>query len=218
MTWRVAKSLDILLRQINSLSPNRDKSSDGSIGNEEHSARTSDHNPDTDGVVKARDFTHDPRHGIDAGALARKLVASHDDRIKYVISNGEIASGSNQDRPAWKWRPYTGKNSHTHHFHVSVKRDAAHYDDESPWRLDVTVPPIVANARPNIEVHPLLRVGNTGEQVKRLQYLLFTKGYEVTQDGEFGAKTLKAVTAFQKKGGLIADGVVGPYTWRALEE
>mgnify|MGYP001562524195 CR=1 FL=1 len=64
MSWRVAKSLDVLLAQINALSPNRDKSSDGSIGDANHSARTSDHNPDDAGVVKARDFSNDPAHGI----------------------------------------------------------------------------------------------------------------------------------------------------------
>lgn len=31
MTWRVAKSLEVLLAQINAIAPNRDKSSDGSI-------------------------------------------------------------------------------------------------------------------------------------------------------------------------------------------
>ena len=32
MVWRVAKSLNVLLDQINAIAPNRDKSSDGSIG------------------------------------------------------------------------------------------------------------------------------------------------------------------------------------------
>ena len=36
MTWRVAKSLDVLLGQINAKFPDRDKSSDGGIGDEAH--------------------------------------------------------------------------------------------------------------------------------------------------------------------------------------
>ena len=49
MTWRVAKSLLKLKEQVNQAFPDRSKDSDGTIGDEHHSARASDHNPDTDG-------------------------------------------------------------------------------------------------------------------------------------------------------------------------
>ena len=59
MAWRLARSLETLRAQINALSPNRSKASDGTIGDAAHSARTSDHNPDGGGVVRALDLTHD---------------------------------------------------------------------------------------------------------------------------------------------------------------
>jgi murein L,D-transpeptidase YcbB/YkuD len=223
MTWRTAKSLDILLRQINALSPNRDKSSDGSIGDERHASRSSDHNPwvhdaEGNGIVTARDFTNDPKHGVVSDQIAKMLVASRDDRIKYVISNGKIASGSGQSQPAWVWRKYSGANPHDHHCHVSVKPDKEHYDDDGPWQLDLAIPPVVANAKPSVTSYPVLRVGATGEDVKRLQYLLVAAGYRLRQDGDFGAGTKRAVEDFQSKHELVSDGKVGPYTWRELEE
>ena len=144
MAWRVAKSLNILLKQVNDLSPNRDRSSDGSIGDEHHATRNSDHNPwvldgDGLGIVTARDFTNDPAHGMPSQALAEALVASHDPRIKYVISNRQIASGADQDHAAWVWRPYTGSNPHDHHCHISVKSDKSHYDSEAPWRFELVI-------------------------------------------------------------------------------
>ena len=36
-------------------------------------------------------------------------------------------------------------------------------------------------------------------------------------DGDYGAETVSAVTAFQKDHGLTADGIIGPKTWKALE-
>ena len=44
MAWRVARSLDVLLGQLNALAPERSKASDGSIGDAAHASRSSDHN------------------------------------------------------------------------------------------------------------------------------------------------------------------------------
>lgn len=62
-----------------------------------------------------------------------------------------------------------------------------------------------------------LRNGNSGTQVKVLQWLLNEGGYNAgTVDGIFGANTLKAVKAYQKAKGLTVDGIVGKNTWTKL--
>ena len=132
MTWRVAKSLLHLKKQVDEAFPDRSKDSDGTIGDANHSARTSDHNPDTDGVVKAMDITHDPDNGVDSYKLAEELRASRDHRIKYIISDRKICSST---QSPWMWRRYTGSNPHDHHVHVSVLPDRRHFDDESDWDL-----------------------------------------------------------------------------------
>lgn len=134
MSWRVANSLETLRKQINAKWPNRSKASDGSIGDTKHSARKSDHNPNSAGVVCARDFTHDPKNGPDARKLAEALIASRDHRIKYIISNAQICSGPGAAHPAWVWRPYTGSNAHRKHMHISVREPAALYDARSNWK------------------------------------------------------------------------------------
>ena len=139
--WRIAKSLEVLRGQLNQMFPNRSKASDGGIGDAAHASRNSDHNPWVDlknnrGVVTARDFTHDPANGLDSGAIADRLRNSHDPRIKYIISNRRIASSTSVDgQPPWTWRPYTGKNAHNHHFHISVLPDRTKYDDETLWNF-----------------------------------------------------------------------------------
>ncbi len=61
------------------------------------------------------------------------------------------------------------------------------------------------------------REGSQGFAVRELQNLLNGKGFPVgAVDGVFGAKTKKAVMAFQRAQGLDPDGVVGPKTWAAL--
>ncbi|MDP8993787.1 MAG: hypothetical protein M3N07_02210 [Pseudomonadota bacterium] len=139
--WRVAESLETLRKQINKAAPGRSKISDGGIGDGAHRGRNSDHNPwvsdGAKGVVTARDFTHDPKGGCDAGRLAEVLRQSKDPRIKYIISNKRIASSAPKGSvPAWTWRAYTGKNPHTKHVHLSVKSDKAHYDSTAPWKID----------------------------------------------------------------------------------
>ena len=63
-----------------------------------------------------------------------------------------------------------------------------------------------------------LQAGNTGDDVRALQYLL-NHGYGYTTvavDGKFGTKTDAAVTDFQTKHGLVVDGSIGTNSWKAL--
>lgn len=73
--------------------------------------------------------------------------------------------------------------------------------------------------------NPVLRRGMKNENVRELQDLLISLGYQMTSldgktvykaDGSFGAGTERAVKKFQKDRGLEDDGVVGPATWKAL--
>jgi hypothetical protein len=59
---------------------------------------------------------------------------------------------------------------------------------------------------------PLLKRGDTGAQVRRLQTLLRM----VAPDAVFGAATQAALMAFQRRNGLTVDGIAGPGTWRVL--
>lgn len=134
MSWRVARSLLTLRDQIDEAFPDRDKASDGTIGDADHRTRDSDHNPWCgDDVVTALDITHDPEHGVDIDQLTDELQASRDTRIKYVIANGLIMSGNPGPSP-WVWRDYDGSNEHTRHFHLSVICGAG-MDDTRPWQL-----------------------------------------------------------------------------------
>ncbi len=134
--WRTARSLLVLLDQVNRHYPGRSKVSDGTIGDTAHQGRVSDHNPNANGVVTALDITHDPANKCDAGLLATTIVASRDSRVKYIIWNRQIANSTPiGGAPAWAWRPYNGANPHNKHTHISVKADPAAYDNTSPWTL-----------------------------------------------------------------------------------
>lgn len=65
-----------------------------------------------------------------------------------------------------------------------------------------------------------LAKGSNGAQVESMQVLLIDKfGISCGPDGadsKFGTNTDKAVRAFQKKKGLVVDGICGANTWTAL--
>lgn len=64
---------------------------------------------------------------------------------------------------------------------------------------------------------PVLRKGDRGAFVHDLQAQLAKLGYTLgKQDGQFGARTLAAVVAFQAENDIAADGIVGDRTWTAL--
>lgn len=209
MAWRLAKSLFVLLSQVNQQFPQRSKSSDGTIGDPAHAARKSDHNPDADGVVKALDITHDPVHGLDSEKLAQFLWKRRDPRIQYIISNKKIANFDVEDG---KWRPYNGANSHNHHVHISVRKKNC--DDTSLWDLSMAaVGQIDVPVKPYVAPPPLTKIGDRSNSVVEIQKIL-----EITPDGIFGKRTKTAVQQFQKAHGLVDDGIVGPATWAKLKE
>ena len=54
----------------------------------------------------------------------------------------------------------------------------------------------------------LLKLGSTGEDVKKVQRFL-----KIEDDGNYGKNTEKKVKAWQKANGLLDDGIVGDETW-----
>ena len=70
---------------------------------------------------------------------------------------------------------------------------------------------------------PVIRYGDKTRMVKVMQTLLIAKGYSCGwygADGDYGRKTLDALTAFQMASGLadngVCDGICGKDTWTAL--
>ena len=62
----------------------------------------------------------------------------------------------------------------------------------------------------------MLAEGTSGPCVAELQYLLNSRGANLSVDGIFGSLTTAAVRAFQSNHRLVVDGIVGPQTKGAL--
>lgn len=115
----LSKSAERLRNQINASFPERNKRSDGWIGDSRHAATKSDHNPAAPtGVVRAIDVDSDLGGAANnAFYLANQLriLGKTDKRISYVIFNRKIASRI----LFWKWRKYSNIDPHTSHIHIS---------------------------------------------------------------------------------------------------
>jgi len=127
MKPRLSKSAIQLREQIDDAFPDRDRTSDGWIGDTRHAARKSDHNPDVLGWVRAIDIDRDlagkkgkPDLMPDLVDQIRALAKSGDKRISYIIFDGFIYSATYRFRK----RKYTGSNQHIHHAHFSFKKEA----------------------------------------------------------------------------------------------
>jgi hypothetical protein len=124
VTPKLCKAGQQLRLQVDDSYPDRDRTSDGWIGDARHSARASDHNPDSTGIVRAididRDLSYDakPDFMCDLADQIRLCAKRGDKRISYVIFNGKISSA----RSLWRWRAYKGINPHVKHCHVSFTK------------------------------------------------------------------------------------------------
>lgn len=151
-SWRLAASLDTLRSQLNATWPNRDRSSDGTIGDASHAAGPSDHNPNAAGVVCAYDIdtdldgTNDSNDPQMAALVEGFRTHPHPD-LKYVIYAGRIFSSyASHGLPPLTWRNYTGADPHTTHAHVSVGvgpdgQSQPPYDDLYQWYIATNQPP-----------------------------------------------------------------------------
>lgn len=191
-----APSLRRLRDTVNRRWPNRDKSSDGWIGDPAHQARQSAHNPDPrTGVVRARDLDKD-------GIVMPVVIASGilHPSTRYIIFNRRIYRSQDRFRP----RSYDGSNPHTGHGHFEIWATVSAENNPAAWQL-------IDGFK-----WPELRKGNTGHDVKQLQALLNGHGASVVVDSVFGDGTDAAVRAFQTRRGLSVDGLVGPRTQASL--
>lgn len=124
--WYLAPALRVGQAEVDERWPDRDRTSDGTIGDEEHQARQSDHNPNERGSVNAWDMDRD---GVDPWAVIsafQRHPSAH-----YWIFERTIA-----DRDTgWRRRAYDGDNPHTQHVHFSIRQNAIAEQNRTHWGL-----------------------------------------------------------------------------------
>jgi hypothetical protein len=208
MSWRLARSLRQLQRELDARFPSRLKP-DWTIGDVAHQKRASDHNPNPQGVVCAIDV----RSREVAALVAEHIRRTRDPRIKYVIHDSRIFSSYDHvNGKAYTWRPFGG-NPHTDHAHISVGRgrdgqstNPDLYDSEATWNF-------VALSK---EKEQMLTRGSKGNAVALHQRaLLAWKADALPQwgaDADFGAETETAVKRYQKAADLEQTGNIDGLT------
>lgn len=161
MSWRIARSLAVLLAEINAAYPGRDTRTDGAISG--YPGSISSHNVNSEGVVCAIDITTgDYPGGISTAqgmALAEQVRIAMRDQPRglpcypihhmeppYVPYAGPWIATVNRN---WDWQPYGGADGHTSHLHISADWDIyaggspsglADYDLTLPWNISTLNP------------------------------------------------------------------------------
>lgn len=226
VAWRVQGNLKVITADVKARRP---KATVYSVGDASHASRSSDHNPWNWGygtVVSAIDIMI--RGGFtdnDAKLLIKSLIGRSD--IQYIIYRGTIW---NRTVGNWKARKYTGSDQHYDHVHVSATHSSS--ADRTVKHINwgsVTVT-VSAKAKPRAKFvlpawtlgskaafHPYLKSKPpTYGTIRNIQKKLYSIGYNLTADGQYGPGTYKAILNFQTKNKLKVDGIIGPKTYAAL--
>lgn len=230
MTWRMAKSLEILRKEINGVWPHRDRTSDGGVGDASHQARPSKHNPGANRVVEARDFDEDVSGTNGQGGRPLWDLVQHLLKLArdghpalglgaHLIYEGRIWSAKH----GWRERPYTGPNAHEHHLHVAVADAAAGYDSTESWDIARALRPKAAARKPDRWLG-LANPPMVGQDVLNVQNALVkadpANRARMACDlpvARYGRETADLIALFQRNR-AIAERGVGPATWSALRK
>lgn len=146
--WTVVPCLLRLRNDFNAVAPDRDRASDGTIGDANHSS-SSDHTPDEiSDALRGRDPDNvNEVHALDVDAdlrvpglsmenvvqfLLARCRSGAETRLHYIIYNRRIWSASN----GWRQEAYTGANAHDRHAHFSSTYSTAGEASVASWRLE----------------------------------------------------------------------------------
>lgn len=225
--------------QVNQKWPNRDKASDGWIGDSKHQAnegwgtngKGSYHNPDPNGIVHAIDLDEDffgkGKGGQkEAMKFAQELATycregKDGGRIAHIVYEDKVASAT-----ANNWHFRGSGYGHTHHIHISFTNKAD--NDGSKFRLpifesdDNKPKPPTPKPENKIPAYPgrsALQYNKRNEGVKDLQKQLIKKGFDIPAGatGFYGDQTTKAAKKFYSSIGKKKDGKsFDPAAWNTL--
>ena len=104
-------------------------------------------------------------------------------------------------------------------YYQAEKRKVSYWILVWTKKATIAVPPKTISECPFKEPTRTIKIGAVGESVKWIQWhLKASTAPEMVVDGTFYTKTRTAVIEFQKKYGLVTDGIVGPATRTKMKE
>ncbi len=177
MEWRIAQSLSTLRRQVNEAYPNRDKSSDGVIGDAAHAKTKSDHNPNDQDVVCALDLDHDPDNGFDGDAFLAAQLNNPHPQLKFIVFKGYIYS---------RIRNFQPKVNSGHYTHVHISVGVGPEGKSAPGTYDSTIPWDIGNKKGTVMSADAL----THDEFRYLHILAFGGEPGASYDGRFTGRPL----------------------------
>jgi hypothetical protein len=183
--WFLNRALTAMRAEVNARYPNRDKTSDGTIGDVAHQAGVSDHNPDPDGSVDAWDMDVDLRSGGDTAAVEflKQRFQAHPAAL-YWIHNRQIASRSD----GWVRWNYQGANPHDKHVHWNTR--GSHETSDQPWGIKEDDMPLTAEDIEKVALATARAVHNQrigASQTTIGQAVQATHGYAAGLDAKMDA-------------------------------
>lgn len=197
-------------KEVNTRWPHRDHWSDGWLGDTSHSARFSDHNPDSAGRVHAVDTDATVAHAMGSGPIGDEIVrclltlarSGRPNPINYIIYKGTIYSRAY----GFRARKYYGSNQHDSHVHLSVMRTDYGRNFKGSW--GIAIPTIDASrVMYAFSNHPTASPVNVAKFQSRLRDRGYLKRPYII--GRAGKKTKAALKAWQKQNGYKVDGIPG---------